>query len=319
MIGQWDGIDEAVAIADAGSFIGAAKLLGVSVSHISKAIARLEDRLEVQLFNRTTRRVTLTDTGLSFAEHGRHIIRERDQLLASVNGAGEPQGELRITCPVSLGERFIEPIVREFMTRFPRLSVTLDLNNRLIDLIAEGYDLAIRTASVSDPRLIGRMIALRRIETVASPEYLRKRGEPRTIAELKGHECLIGTSKTWRFLDQNQSQLFGPAGRWRCNSGSSVAEAAASGLGICQLPLFYVQQHLAQGRLQSILEAFRPEAEQVWIAYPKRRHLLTNVFILVDLLADSLQGAIDGNALAVKPTSLFSRKAGALAKPSAET
>jgi len=290
---DWDGLEEVVAIADAGSFNGAARLLNVSTSHVSKVVARLETRLQTRLFNRTTRRVTLTDTGHSFAEHSRQIINERDELLSSVNGSGEPQGELKITCSISLGERFLAPIIRDFLTQYPRLSVRLDLNNRLVDLVAEGYDLAVRTSTISDPRLAGRQVASRELATAASPGYLSEMGEPKSVRALKDHHCLIGTSPTWSFLEKGHPRIFVPEGRWRCNSGKAVAEAAVAGLGICQLPRFYVRQYQADGLLLPVLDHARPAPEPIWIAYPKRRHLLSKVFNLTDLLETKLQGAID--------------------------
>ncbi len=290
---RWLGLEECVAIADAGTFKGAAKLLNVSNSHISKVISRLEAELQVQLFNRTTRQVTLTDTGQAFVEHGRHIINERDELLSSVIGSSEPQGELRITCSISLGERFVAPIVRDFMVRNPRVSVRLDLDNRLVDLIAEGYDLAIRTSTISDPRLIGRQIASRQLATVASPEYIRVMGTPNTVAALANHHCLIGSSPTWNYLEKGEKTAFFPKGRWRCNSGRSLVEAAIAGLGICQLPLFYVRKELAQGLLSRVLLTADPAPEPIWLAYPQRRHLLPRVFHLADLLEEQLQTAIE--------------------------
>lgn len=291
---EWDGLEEVVAVADAGTFKGAAKHLRVSTSHVSKAIARLEGRLQIQLFNRTTRRVELTSTGHSFVEHSRQIIRERDELLESISGSGEPQGELRITCSISLGERFLAPLVREFMIGHPRLSVTLDFNNRLVDLIAEGYDLAVRTVQISDPRLVGREIASRPLVTVASPTYLAANGEPRSPAELQGHECLIGSSHTWSFLEKGgHPRTFTPRGRWRCNSGHAVVEAAIAGAGICQLPMFYVRRALAENLLVPILDHLRPPPEPIWLAYPQRRHLRSGVSKLAELLQDRLQHAID--------------------------
>ena len=290
---QWQGLEEVVAIADAGSFAGASKILHVSTSHVSKVVARLEARLQTQLFNRTTRRVSLTDMGHAFVDHSRRIIQERDELLAMVNGAGEPQGELRITCSISLGERFIEPIVRDFMQRHKRLSVRLDLTNRVVDLVGEGYDIAIRTGQISDHRLFGRRIASRLVELCASPAYLEQRGAPAMIDDLKHHDCLIGTSSSWHFVEHGKGRVFMPDGRWHCNSGKAVAEAAAAGMGICQLPLFYVRQQIADGVLLPLLEDFRAPPEPIWVAYPKRRHLLSKIRNLADLLEDRLQDAID--------------------------
>jgi DNA-binding transcriptional LysR family regulator len=292
-VNQWEGLEEVVAIVDAGSFAAAAKILQVSTSHMSKVVARLEARLETQLFNRTTRRVSLTDMGHAFADHSRRMIQERDELLAMVNGSGEPQGQLRITCSISLGERFVEPIVRDFMRRHERLSVTLDLTNRVIDLVGEGYDMAIRTGSISDARLFGRPIASRHLEVCASPAYLASRGVPSAIDDLKHHGCLVGTNSSWHFVEEGRTRTFAPEARWRCNSGKAVADAAAADLGICQLPLFYVRQQIADGVLLPVLQDFRAAPEPIWVVYPKRRHLLSKVRNLADELVAKLQVAFD--------------------------
>jgi DNA-binding transcriptional LysR family regulator len=292
---RWEGMEEAVAIADAGTFAGAAKILHVSTSHISKVIARLEQRLETQLFNRTTRRVSLTDTGRAFADQSRRIIQERDELLMMISGSGDPQGELRITCSVTIGERFVAPIVRRFSEDHPRLSVSIDLTNRLVDLVGEGYDLAIRTGEIDDSRVIARQIAVRAIETCASPAYLEARGTPRTIGDLATHACLVGTSSTWHFQQQGEKCDFHPQGHWRCNSGSAVVDAAVAGMGICQVPSFYIGEHEAAGRLVPILQDFRSEPEPVWAVYPARRHLTPKVRNLADALESDLQAAINGS------------------------
>jgi DNA-binding transcriptional LysR family regulator len=287
-------MEEAVAIADAGSFAGAAKILHVSTSHISKVIARLEQRLETQLFNRTTRRVSLTDNGRAFADQSRRIIQERDELLMTISGSGDPLGELRITCSVTIGERFVAPIVRRFSEDHPRLSVSIDLTNRLVDLVGEGVDLAIRTGDINDSRLIARQIAVRGYDTCAAPEYLAARGTPQTIADLETHACLVGTASTWHFQQQGEICNFAPQAIWRCNSGSAVADAAVAGMGICQVPSFYVREHQAAGQLVPILEDFRSAPEPVWAVYPARRHLTPKVRNLADALESYLQAALDG-------------------------
>jgi DNA-binding transcriptional LysR family regulator len=289
----WEGIEEAVAIADAGSFAGAAKLLLVSTSHVSKVIARLERRLEAPLFHRTTRRVELTDGGRTFVEQGRRILQERDEMLLTMTGSAEPQGELRVTCSIALGERFVAPIVRRFCEAHPRLGVSLDLTNRLVDLIGEGYDVAIRTGDLADPRLLGLPIADRPIETCAAPAYLAARGEPATVAELAGHDCLIGSRPLWYFRQGDAVRAFTPKGRWRCNSGAVIAEAAAAGMGICQLPLSYLQAYKADGRLVPVLGGVQPPPELVQTVYPARRHLTPKIRNLVSLLESDLQPAID--------------------------
>lgn len=288
----WDGLDEVVAVAEAGSFVGAARMLGTSTSHVSRAVARLEQRLDSRLFHRTTRRVALTDTGRAFVEQSRRIIEDRDELLALTSGAGEPEGELRLTCSTALGERFVAPIVQRFASAHPRLSVSLDLTNRVVDLIGEGYDIGIRTGRVSDARLVSRQIAARPIETCAAPAYLDTVGSPGRIDDLDAHQCLIGTSATWHFVEDGQPRTYTPRGRWRCNSGVAIVDAALAGMGVCQLPAFYVRQHISAGRLRPVLVACRSAPEPVWIVYPQRRHLLLKVRNLADRLEAELQPAL---------------------------
>lgn len=278
---HWDGIDEAVAISDCGSFAGAASRLGVSTSHVSRVIARLEDRIGASLFYRTTRRVSLTDTGRTFTDQCRRLIQEREELLSLAGGSGEPQGELRLTCSIALGERFIAPIVGEFVDQYPKVSVVMDFTNRLVDLVGEGYDIGIRTRHVADSRLVGREIAQRDLETCAAPSYLAKRGAPEQIADLSQHDCLAGNASTWHFLENGKPRSFNPHGRWRCNSGNAVVAAALSSRGICQLPAFYVQRHLKENKLSPVLTHCRSEPEPIWIIYPQRRHLLPKISMLV--------------------------------------
>lgn len=288
----WEGLDEVIAIADSGSFVAGAALLGLSPSHMSRVIARLEDRLGAKLFHRTTRRVRLTDVGRSFVDQCRRITQERDELFSNASGSAEPQGELRLTCSIALGERFIAPIVRQFATDHPQLSVTLDLTNRLVDLVGEGYDLAIRTGQPVDSRLTSRRIATRSIETCAAPDYLGASGEPDSVEQLKSHDCLIGTSSTWHFLEGDTPRTFMPRGRWRCNSGSAVVEAAIAGMGICQLPSFYVGEAIGSGKLRPILQRYRAEPEPVWATSPQRRNLLPKVRSLVDILERKLPASL---------------------------
>lgn len=290
---QWEGIEEAVAIADCGSFKGAAAMLHVSSSHVSRAVANLEDRLGSMLFHRTTRRVSLTDTGRGFVEHARRLIQERDELMALACGDGEPQGELRVTCSIAMGERFISPILSDFADRHPRLSITIDLTNRVTDIVGEGYDVGIRTGDVADHRLAATRIASRRLETVASPAYLGRHQPPRRVDDLSAHQCLVGTAPNWHFLEKGRPRVIEPSGRWRCNSGAAVVTAALAGRGICQLPEFYVRGHIATGDLMPVLESCRAEPETIWMVYPQRRHLLPKIRRVVQELEEKLQPALD--------------------------
>ncbi|GAY22151.1 LysR family transcriptional regulator [Sphingobium fuliginis] len=212
---SWDGIDEFFAVASAGSFTGGAKALGASTTHVSRAIMGLEQRLEAQLFYRTTRIVRLTDTGGMLLEHCRRLIQDREEMLALINEEGEPQGELRITCSTAMGERFLAPIMRRFAARHPKLSVSIDLTNRVVDLIGEGYDLAIRTGELADSRLIGTRIGDRSFLTCAAPVYLDRTPAPVQVEDLNRHECIVGTSTTWHFKVDGLATLYKPKARFR--------------------------------------------------------------------------------------------------------
>lgn len=290
---RWDGIDEFVAVATMGSFAAGAAQLGASTSQVSRAVARLESHLQAQLFFRTTRKVTLTDTGRVLVERCRHVIQQRDEALDLVSGGDEPQGELRLTCSTTIGARFVAPIVGRMTRQFPKLSVNLELSNRVVDLVAEGFDLAVRTGHLPDSRLIATRVASRSLYLCASPDYIARKGRPGTVEDLAAHECLVGNAATWHFTVAGEHRPFRPIGRWRCNSGDAVLEAALAGLGICQLPGFYVLADVAAGRLQVLLDDLRPREDPIWAVYPQRRHLLSKVRYLVERLRVELPPAID--------------------------
>lgn len=289
---SWDGIDEIVAIADNGTFAAAAQSLGVSTSHVSRAVAQLENRIGAQIFVRTTRRVVATPTGRVLIEQFRRMITERDDAIAAVSDGGEPRGEVRVTCSIALGERFVAPIAREFAFSYPQLSVSIELTNRVVDLVAESFDLAIRTGHMPDSRLVATRIASRRFRLCAAPSYLDRHGAPATLQDLDRHECLIGTGTTWHFQVDGQESLYRPRGRWQCNSGDAVARAALEGYGICQLPEFYVHAAIERGELIALLDTYRAEDEPIWAVYPQRRHLLPKIRLLVDKLKRELPAAL---------------------------
>ncbi|MPT49330.1 MAG: LysR family transcriptional regulator [Sphingobium sp.] len=292
MTNRWHGIDEFVAVATTGSFASAANVLHMPTSTVSRAIARLEEQIRAPLFYRTTRRVTLTESGRLFLDHCRRIIDEREEAFAAISHLREPGGELRITCSTALGEGFVAPIVQRFCMDWPQISITLDLSNRLVDLIGEGYDLAIRTGDLSDSRMVSTRIASRRLYSCAAPDYLARAGTPQSIEELADHQCLIGSGATWHFAVDGAGRSFRPRGRWRCNSGTAVVSAAVAGMGICQLPESYVLRHLAAGELVEILPEHRRKEEPIWAVYPERRHLMPKVRLLVDRLKEQLGPAL---------------------------
>ncbi|CDO36165.1 transcriptional regulator, LysR family [Novosphingobium mathurense] len=285
MLANWDGIEEFAMVARLGSFTAAAQAYGASVTHMSRSLARLESRLQAQLLHRTTRSLRLTETGQIFLETCKRLIEERDEAIAAIASQGEPSGHLRITCSYALGEKFVAPIVRELSTTYPSLTITLDLDNAVVDLIADGYDLAIRTGQLNDSRLVATRVASRALITLASPAYLARHGRPKDIEDLRRHECLVGSTAQWQF---KANATFRPQGRWRCNSGNALIEAALADMGICQVPRFYLGDHLGEGRLEPVLPDLNPEEEPIWAVYPQRRHLSPKVSAMVEALRTSL-------------------------------
>ncbi|MDD1507172.1 LysR substrate-binding domain-containing protein [Pseudomonas sp. CNPSo 3701] len=282
---RWEGLDEFVAVAECGQFTAAAERLGLSSSQVSRQIARLEERLHTRLFYRTTRKVALTEAGQTFLQHCQRLQDAREEALNAIGDLGsEPKGLLRMTCAVAYGERFIVPLVTSFMARHPRLSVEIELSNRTLDLVQDGFDIAIRLGRLQDSRMLATRLAPRRMYLCASPDYLQRYGRPHSLSELARHNCLIGSSDVWTFQLEGREASQRINGNWRCNSGQAVLDAALAGLGLCQLPDYYVLEHLRSGALISLLDNHQPPNTAVWALYPQQRHLSPKVRQLIDAL-----------------------------------
>ena len=288
----WEGVCEFVSVAEQGGFTAAARKLGVSVAQVSRQVAQLEDRLQAKLLLRTTRQVRLTELGDIYYRHCRQLL---DNLYEAELAVGrhqaEPQGTLRITAPVSYGESRIAPLVNDFMLRYPQLEVTLTLTNQLLDLVHDGFDLAIRLGHLKDSTLIARKLAERIPYVCASPAYAARHGVPLSLPELAQHSCLVGNSDEWHFTLQGQPHTLRVQGQLHCNSGHALLDAALKGIGIIQLPDYYVYPHLANGELLELFPECRAPAEGIWALYPQNRHLSPKVRLLVDYLAEQLGSA----------------------------
>ncbi|WP_373387405.1 LysR family transcriptional regulator [Pseudomonas alcaligenes] len=286
---RWEGLDEFVAVAESGQFAAAARRLGLSTSQVSRQVARLEERLQTRLFYRSTRRVALTEAGQTFLQHCRRLQDAREEALRAVGDLNdEPKGLLRMTCAVAYGERFIVPLVNDFMARHPQLRVEIELSNQTLDLLHGGLDLAIRLGRLQDSRLVATRLAPRVMHLCASPAYLERYGRPHSLSELARHNCLIGSSEHWNFQQDGRELSLRVQGNWRCNSGEAVLDAALRGFGLCQLPDYYVQPHLRSGALLDLLPQQRPPHTAVWALYPQQRHLSPKVRLLVELLKEGL-------------------------------
>lgn len=286
---RWEGMDEFVAVAELGQFNAAAVQLGVSSSHISRQVSQLEERLQTRLFYRSTRRVSLTEAGHTFLQHCQRLQDGREEALRAVQDLGSsPKGLLRMTCAVAYGERFVVPLVTDFQARHPQLQVDIELTNRPLDLLDEGLDLAIRLGRLQDSRLVASRLAPRRMYLCAAPAYLEQYGRPHSLSELSRHNCLIGSTDQWLLLQDTREITVRVEGNWRCNSGQAVLDAALKGLGLCQLPDYYVLEHLRTGALVALLEAHQPPNTAVWALYPQQRHLSPKVRGLIEHLREGL-------------------------------
>lgn len=286
---NFEAIEAFVCVVDHQSFARAADALCVSRSHVSKLIAALESRLGAQLLVRTTRKLSVTEVGQAFylrCQDVLNTLREAEDAVQDLQDT--PRGRLRITAAGAFGEDFIAPAAAEFMSRHPEISIELDFSNRLVDLIAEGYDLAIRAGTLQDSSLIARRIGSRRLVTCAAHSYLDRYGIPTEVHELVNHNCLVGTLSTWRFRDAAKNFDLAVSGNWRSNNGRALTHAASLGLGLVQLPDFYVRNGLNKGALVPVLTEYVATDAAVWAVYPHNRHLSAKVRMFVSYLADEL-------------------------------
>tara|TARA_R110001583_G_scaffold867_5_gene7829 strand:- start:97 stop:978 length:882 start_codon:yes stop_codon:yes gene_type:complete len=290
---NWEGVSEFVAVAEAESFTAAGKRLGISTAQVSRQVSALETRLSAKLFYRTTRQVSVTELGNIYYQHCRQLLDGLDEAERAItNLQSTPTGKLKITAPVTYGERTIAPLVNSFVAKYPGLEVRLHLTNQTLDLIDEGYDLAIRLGKLGDSTMMAKRLASRTQYVCASPDYLATHGVPHSLSELEQHNCLKGTLDYWRFQENGNARNIKVKGNIRCNSGRALVDAALKGIGIVQLPDYYVSHSIENGQLISLLEYLREPDEGVWALYPHNRHLSPKVRMLIDYLAKELGEAL---------------------------
>ncbi len=289
-----DDIRTFVAVADALSFAEGARRRGLSPAQTSKLVARLEDRLGSRLLNRTTRDVSLTDTGRAYLDRARVLLDDYDALEASVRDLKGPRGLIKISASVAFGAAQLEPALLDFARSFPEVGLEVAFTDRLVNLVEEGLDMAVRISRLADSSLIARRLAPVRIVTCASPDYLEREGEPRRPAELADREVVVDLNASdpalWVFgLAENRSEVRVQS-RLRFASADACVAAARAGFGIARSPAFVAAEDLRSGSLRSILKAFEPEPLYVHAVYPHARHLAPKVRALVDFLVQRFSG-----------------------------
>ena len=286
---QWEGISEFVFVAENESFTLASKKMAISTAQVSRQISALENRLNIKLFYRTTRKVSLTEEGKVFYQHCRSVLDGLDAAERAItNLKSKPQGKIKLTAPVTYGEKQILPLVNNFVKQHADVEVSAYLSNRQIDLTEDGYDLAIRVGKLSDSSMMAKQLGKRANYVCAAPSYLETHGIPYSIAELSQHSCLLGSSDYWHFSELGKEKSMRLKARLRYNNGYCLTDAALKGLGIVQLPDYYVEQHLKSGELISLLDNYRAPDESIWAVYPQNRHLSPRIRLLVDYLAAQL-------------------------------
>ena len=279
-------------VVEAEGFSAAARRLGLSKSAVSKQVGRLEDRLGVRLLNRTTRRLSLTEAGTSFYEACRRVLDAAETAERAVaNLSADPRGLLKLNAPMSFGFLHLAQAIPAFHARYPQITVEAAMNDRFVDLIEEGYDLALRIGDLADSSLIARRLAPCRSVLCASPDYLDRHGRPERPEDLSGHACLIYANnqnpQEWLLRTPGgglvRAKVQGPL---LANNGDVLCGAALGGMGISRLPTFIVGQHLREGRLETVLPGFPLPEQGIHAVYPHSRNLSVKVRVFVDFLAE---------------------------------
>jgi len=277
-------------VVDEGSFSQAAIRLGLSKSAVSKQVARLEDRLGTRLLNRSTRSLALTEAGARLYERCQRIIAEAEAAeLEAGSMQTDPSGLLRVTTGVSFGQLQLAQHLPVLLDRHPRLAIELVLNDRIVDMVEEGYDVALRIAHLPDSPLIARRLSPVRRILAASPAYLERHGTPATPRDLQDHACLgysLSTGGTvWTLQGPDGVHLHRYHPRIIANNGDSLAAMAAAGLGIVHMPTFILCRYLQQGALVQVLPAHEPSPVGLYAAYPPGRPLAAKVRAFIDFAA----------------------------------
>ncbi len=285
-----DGMRTFAAVAAHGSFTDGAKRLGVSTKLASKYVRQLEERLGAQLFHRTTRSVTLTETGRAYYERCLPLLDQFDELEGLVQARqSELGGPIRITAPTGFGGNQLVHALQPFQDAHPKVSIELHLSDHHVPVIDLGFDLAVRFGALTDSSLVARKLMDMRIVCCASPDYLERCGAPEDPRALGGHNCLLQTTSNdidhWEFQVDGALQSIAVSGGFRANSPLAVAHMAAGGLGIGRMPLYTAQPFIDNGSLKLLFEAHEAKIIGLYAVYPPSRHLTARIRALIDHLA----------------------------------
>ena len=290
-----DGMVVFVSVVELGSFSSAAERLGHSPSFISKEISKLEKRLGVRLLNRTTRSLTLTDAGITYFERCQQIVIDAENAEMAMGAIQEtPKGTLKVSAPISMGSVHLERLLTEFLNTHPEVDLDIHYSQRKVDVVAEGFDLAIRAGTLKESNLVARKLGSAPTIFIASPDYIAKNGEPKTIADLQHHRVIsyanVGTPKYWEVTDKH-GKTHGVNVDPRIITNSSEFEVAATceGLGITGLPAHLCLDELRSGKVVQVLSDIELEDIGIYVVYPHRQYLSAKVKVFIEFMQSRLK------------------------------
>jgi DNA-binding transcriptional LysR family regulator len=282
-------------VVESGSFAKAAERLGLSTSATSRHVAELESHLQTRLLNRTTRRVSLTESGRSFYERAVQILADLGEAeQEAARAAVELRGVIRLTTAVNFGARHVAPAIAEFLERHREVKFDVSLSDRVVDLVEEGFDLAIRIGTAGPHNVVARKLGETRVVPCASPGYLKAHGTPHKPEDLEGHNCFSYEYAAARHIWPEKPLRL--SGNLHSNNSDLLAEVAARGAGVVIAPAFVVGPEIRAGRLLPLLQDFAPPPLPIYAVYPSRKHLSAKVRRFVDFLAERFAGAQDWSA-----------------------
>jgi DNA-binding transcriptional LysR family regulator len=284
-----------VEVADAGGITPAALRLGISKSMASRQLIRLEAELGVQLITRTTRDASLTEAGATFRDYAARVCAEIDVARETILPAGELRGLLRIAAPLSFGPTHFAPVLAEMARRHPQLKIHTNYSDHVVDVVADGYDCAIRLGYLQDSDLVASRVGPISGTVVASPAYIKTHGSPETLDELLTHQALMQGTETWHLVDGDKVVAVRPQGRFKADNGTALVSAALAGLGIAYLPTGLIRQHLASGALIPVMTRHPIPQAGIYVVYPPAQQPSRKIQVLTAMLIDCFDhGSVSG-------------------------
>ncbi len=286
---QFKQITTFVEVVARGNLSAAARAEGIAPAMIGRRLDALEERLGVKLLQRTTRKIALTDEGSAFLEDCQRILRELEEAESAVSErSAKASGHLLVSAPAGFGRQHVAPLLPRFLAQHREVEITLNLSDRVVDIIGEGVDVAIRIAALSDSNLVGLKLADNQRVVVASPDYLKKNGAPRNLDDLSRHNCLAissdGSQRGWTFRQYGKNVVSKVSGDMVCNDGQVLHEWALQGYGLAWRSMWEVGADIRAGRLQTVLDDFAAPGNDIYAVFAQRRHLPLRIRAFVDFL-----------------------------------